>query len=192
MVGAAGCVESPLSGGSELRTPRVTITDVAEVGHDMRVEVERVAGFTDESPAKIRLLLRNAGDRSREIFSGLIVFFDHFARHTRTDDQLIVAGQEVTHPIDGGPDLGRGLKIPTDPTNGCWKAPSRGGIGDVGWEFQLPPGAAVGGIRVLLNAPGNDECLRPGDYLFDPPPISVDDDDIDPGFTIRIHDADGE
>jgi len=189
--GVAGCVgtiPANVTGGGGTATPRVTIGDVSDVAYDMAVEVAKVEGFTEDSPAKIRLLLRNDGDSVRNIFSGLLVFSSPIARHVTADDELILAGDEVTHPVDLGPDYQKTPEIPDNPTNGCWGAPDRGVIGDAGWDFELQPGQAVGGIRALLNSPRGSECLRRGTYRYDPDPISVDSEEIDPSFTIELTD----
>lgn len=182
----SGCsaygLSPPTEQNSQSRYPQLQIERVhspSEATVDFGVEIE--SGFTDESPATVRLRVTNTGNSSLTYVHGPSLPYPPAVGTSNAGDAKMYLVPEDETGIASDTSL-----IPKKPTEGCWRATSETfPVYEMTASRSLQPGDAVTGTYVLLSSPENDPCLPASEYTFSASPV-IDERTYEWQFDVAI------
>ena len=144
--------------------PDVTVTgDEIPAKQQVRITVEAVEQFSEQTPARLQIQFRNEAATPRRFLFGPDPPFGPLRGDSRNGSRLHVLPIEAARWHTGL----HAHVIPSHPVEECWQLADRYDRIDRGILWNADPHETMAMTYVVLDDPNTDDCLSAGVYRFE-------------------------
>ena len=144
--------------------PHVTVTgDEIPPEQKVRITVETIEQFSDQTPARLQIQFRNEAEAPRTFLFGSDPPFGPLRGDSRNGGRLHVLPADAASSSTGR----FAHVIPSYPVDECWQLADRYDFIDRGVLWNADSDAASSMTYVVLDDLNTDDCLATGVYQFE-------------------------